>query len=296
MVAFKQVKRNTVLWLLMVLQLAMPAYGQRGHTEAAQQSKELLEAVGVDDLGRLGVVEYDPPLLEKLLEGVESPDVRIDALNLLTRVLRQWKLPPEALDAIASKVRRLQGEPWARDQVKLMEWHLRLLRAKREETKLAVAKEGLRSGWLAMMPVAINFFVQRGDEVAKAHLEEAKREKLNHSDKDLAHRLELGLEMIEVNKALAGRREEEQVEFLFSVFQEYVQRKLGWGTQEFVLWVIGKIDAIDSPQAVSTLKQIYESKEYGDDRIYYRYAAQEALVRKGELLPEQRKVIFLSRK
>lgn len=51
-----------------------------------------------------------------------------------------------------------------------------------------------------------------------------------------------------------------------------------------------EIEGIGTPDALWRLKQFYEDK--GNDRDY-RYAAQEALVRKGQLLPSQRQIITI---
>jgi hypothetical protein len=298
MVYLNQIGRRTSLLVMSFVLMATLVYNQRKPVpsdvpeEARQQSQAMYAAVGKDRTGRLGVTAYDPGALTIILEGLEShySGVRSDALYLIELMLRQWKMPPEALAAIAKKIRLTQQENLAGDDVKFIAWHLRLLQAESEKEKLAIAREGLHSGWRPMLQVAIDYFVQKGDVEAKAYLEEARQKELKDPSKEMAHRLAFGLKMIEVNEKLARRANGDQLEYLWQVFQEHVKQKPGWGNFEFILWLMDKIESFETSDAAWWLKQIYQNTQYDEG---YRYAAQEALVRKGVILPNERKLIYI---
>jgi hypothetical protein len=297
MVYLNQIGRRTSLLVMSFVLMATLVYNQRKPVpsdvpeEARQQSQAMYAAVGKDRTGRLGVTAYDPGALTIILEGLEShySGVRSDALYLIELMLRQWKMPPEALETIARKVRLISEDPH-QGYVRDIEWQLGLLRARSAEVRLRITREGLYSPSEQIVDWAIQYLVEVGGEEAKRPLREAQRVRNDQGLREKAHRLAFGLKMIEVNEKLARRANGDQLEYLWQVFQEHVKQKPGWGNFEFILWLMDKIESFETSDAAWRLKQIYQNTQYDEG---YRYAAQEALVRKGVILPNERKLIYI---
>ncbi|MEM4413174.1 MAG: hypothetical protein QXD59_02745 [Candidatus Caldarchaeum sp.] len=294
MTTFTAYEKIVGLWFLLVL-MAVPTFSQRYPSdlpaEAQQQIDALYAAARMDvRLGRLGVREYDPDLLNKMLDHLDNPNVRVPALHLTELVLRHWDMPPEALTAIDKKIRLIREKELVRDYVIPIQWQLSLLRSPTRQARVTIAKEGLYSIWGQIMNWAIEDLVKMGGEEAKRLLREAQKERERQGLNEHANRIRLGIKRIEVNEELARGGNGDQLEYVWSMFEKHVKEKPGWGNFQFVLWLMDKIEAIGTPDAMWRLKQFYENK--ANDREY-RYAAQEALVRKGEILPGQRQIVSI---
>lgn len=243
MVIVDRVKKQSILMMTWIVVGVVWAPGQRlgddldRQIEAQRQRQEFFAALQVDRLGRLGVAEYDPQLLALILERLEigEGNVNTDALHLLRLVLRQWQMPAEALNRISKRVDLVRDEN-VKGYADDIKWQLSLLQAKSGPAQLTIAKQGLRSGSEWIVDSAIDFLVKVGGDEAKRLLHEAEKVRMQQGLKAKANRIRLGIKRIEVNEEIARRGSGDQLEYVWTMFEEYVKQKPGWGTFEFVLW------------------------------------------------------------
>jgi hypothetical protein len=116
-----------------------------------------------------------------------------------------------------------------------------------------------------------------------------REEKEKQGLKEAASRIQYCIKIIGIRQSLRAMDNRQKFTFLNDLFKKYAFEKRGWGTNEFVLWVITRLKLIGDNASIESLGHIWNNESY---HIAYRTAAQEALISLGTITPEERKIVF----
>lgn len=106
--------------------------------------------------------------------------------------------------------------------------------------------------------------------------------------REAASRIQYCVKIIEIRQTMLVMDYTQKNTYLKALFDEYVYKKRGWGTHEFVLWLITQFKLIGDNSSILSLKDIWNNESF---YTFYRSAAQEALIYLEAIAPEERTLI-----
>ncbi|UCE67471.1 MAG: hypothetical protein JSU85_05500 [Candidatus Zixiibacteriota bacterium] len=105
---------------------------------------------------------------------------------------------------------------------------------------------------------------------------------------EAASRIQYCVKKIEIRQSLLAMDNSQKNTYFDDLLDEYVHKKRGWGTNEFVLWLITQFKLIGDNSSILTLRHIWNNESYN---FAYRSAAQEALIYLEVITSEERSII-----
>jgi hypothetical protein len=103
--------------------------------------------------------------------------------------------------------------------------------------------------------------------------------------REAASRIQYCVKIIEIRQSLLVMDNTQKNTYLNKLLDEYVFKKRGWGTNEFVLWLITRLKLIGDNSSILSLRHIWNNESFNSS---YRSAAQEALIYLEAITPEER--------
>lgn len=280
------------------------------HSTYPPQSKEaileLYHIVGMDRYTRIITSPYSKEKLDKVIESLNSSDplLKEQAFYILEEMVKQLDIPVSATDQVIKPYlvaaqqlpQRANSDDHNHKITRLSEyviWQLQLKQTTDDEQRLSFLRDALERNGYYYQFEAIDNLVKMGTKEAKAVLESKINEGKEHGeDERLLERMYLGVKKIDLLQQLSSLDQVARAEKLRSAISQY---KTYFGDAidnrtEFVTWAIRTLGKFPGEEAITGLEEIWSNKSYATG---YRFEAQEALIRRQAIKPEERIISFL---
>ena len=265
---------------------------------------ELDNVIGIDIGTGIISKSYSDHMIDTLLGALNNqyPDVKHWSLTLLAEVIKQFDVPKVTIvQAIKPAIDRLIKDRIGSTEkadialvhvAKRVLWQVKFREISDDKKRLEFLKDNIENtldGNFYYSFEALDWISEIGTDEAKNVLLKKLSESTKRSiPEDIIDKLNASLEKLEAIQVLKSLDPLGKAKRLKELISKQKKEKT-FVKRELLIWMIRHLGQIDNPEAVVTLKDIWQDSTYQED---YRYEAQEVLVRLKKVKPEERKIIF----
>lgn len=271
--------------------------------EVREEIRELIRLSKVDPYNRITTYLHSKEEVELLLNALDNEKyyVKKASIEILHDLLTQANIPQQmtsnlVIPSLKSFIQSRLEEDTLQHQNNLLLYLGRntlwcaekyILDDKVKNAALLTAVEGTdEDRFRSALEMLSNINGNYKSVIRNLSLIKEKRE--NQGLRERASRIQYCVKIIEIRQTLLMMDNTQKNTYFNALFNEYVFKKRGWGTHEFVLWLITQFKLIGDNSSIVSLKNIWNNESF---YIFYRSAAQEALIYLEVITPEERSII-----
>lgn len=267
------------------------------------QILEIEDTIGIDIYSGIIGKPYSDHMIDVLLGALNNQyvDVKVRSLTMLAEVIKQLDVPTVAMEQKVKPALDLfiKGHISSTDEADILLiwranrilWQIRIKEISDNKERLEFLKDNIENttdGFYYSFE-AMDYLTNTGSNKARKVLEDKLNEITKRSmPRDIIDKLMVSLDKIKVIQSLEPLNAHSKVKQLRDLIYKQKEEE-GTFKRDFLIWLIRRLEKIDSPAAIQTLRDIWQDNTYKDD---YRYEVQESLIRLNKIKPEERKVFF----